>query len=241
MRKLSKAQPIGSKFDERRKQMTTQRFAIYRAVHKAIRHVLFATSQKVGMTDFADDADVQEALEAVDKMLSLLHIHREHEDQYVHPPAESRVPGITANFEADHLEDIALSTEVGEISGKTREANGEERVALGIRLHERLNAYIGIYLGHLYREETVMQQALWDNFTDEEIIAIDMAIVANIPPPMMAEFIPLMCSTFSPAEITPILADVKANAPAEFAQSVLKSAEENLPPRSWSKVKASLG
>ena len=206
-----------------------------------VRHVLFSTSQKVGMTDFADDTDVQEALEAVDQMLALLHVHRDHEDKYVHPPVESRIPGITAKFEADHIEDIALSTEVGEISGRIRGAGGAERVALGIQLHERLNAYIGIYLGHLYREETVMQQALWDNFTDEEILAIDMEIVANIPPAMMAEFIPLMCSTFSPAELAPILAGVKANAPAEFAESVLKSAEENLPPRSWAKVKASLG
>jgi len=140
--------------------MTTQRFAIYRPVHKAIRHVLFSTSHNVGMTDFGGDADVQEALEAVDNMLSLLHIHREHEDKYVHPPAESRIPGITANFEADHLKDIALSTEVGEITGRIRSASVEDRVALGIQLHERLNAYIGIYLGHLYREETVMQQAL---------------------------------------------------------------------------------
>ncbi len=221
--------------------MTTQRFSIYRPVHKAMRHVLFSTSQKVGMADFADDTDVQEALEAVDQMLGLLHIHREHEDKYVHPPAEARIPGITANFEADHLEDIALSTEVGDIAGRIRGAGSEERVGLGIQLHERLNAYIGIYLGHLYREETVMQQALWDNFTDEAIIAIDMQIVGNIPPEMMAEFIPLMCMAFSPAELTPILAGVKANAPAEFAESVLKTAEANLPARSWAKVKASIG
>jgi len=193
------------------------------------------------MTDFADDADVQEALEAVDGMISLLHFHREHEDKYIHPPAESRIAGITADFEADHVEDIALSTEVGEIAGKVRSTSGEDRLAHGIQLHERLNAYIGIYLGHLYREETVMQQALWDNFTDEEIIAIDMEIVANVSPQLMAQFVPVMCSTLSPGELAPMLAGIKANAPAEFAEQVMKTAEQNMTPRSWAKVKASLG
>ena len=37
-------------------------------------------------------------------------------------------------------------------------------------MHERLNAYVGIYLGHLYREETELQQTLWDNFTDDALI-----------------------------------------------------------------------
>ncbi|MCI0847384.1 MAG: hemerythrin domain-containing protein [Chloroflexi bacterium] len=221
--------------------MTTQRYATYRPIHKAIRHVLFDTSRKVGLADFGDDADVSETLEAVDQMISMLHDHRENEDKYVHPQAEARIPGITNKFVDDHKEDIRLSDEVQGIAGQVRGASGAERAALGVKLHERLNDYIGIYLGHLYREETTMQQALWDRFTDEELLAIDMEIVANVPPPMMAVYLPVMCSTYSAAEITPILAGIKANAPAEFAQFAMKTAEDNLPPRSWAKVKASLG
>jgi hypothetical protein len=206
-----------------------------------VRHILFDTSHKVGLADFGDDADVTEVLEGVDKMISMLHEHRKNEDTYVHPQAEARIPGITAKFVADHEEDIALSDEVQSIVDQIRSTNGAERAALGIKLHERLNDYIGIYLGHLYREETTMQQALWGKFTDEELLAIDMEIVANVPPPMMAEFLPVMCSTYTPDEIAPILGSIKENAPAEFAEFAMKSAEHNLPPRSWAKVKAMLG
>jgi len=221
--------------------IATQRYATYRPIHKAMRHILLSASQKVGLADFGDDADVSEALEAVDQMISMLHDHRQNEDRYVHPPAEARIPGITAKFVDDHNEDIRLSDEVDGIAGEIRSASGAERIALGVNLHERLNDYIGIYLGHLYREETTMQQALWDKFTDEELLAIDMEIVANVPPQMMAVYLPVMCSTYSAAEIAPILGGIKANAPAEFVEFALKTAEENLPPRSWAKVKASLG
>ncbi|MDA1128902.1 MAG: hemerythrin domain-containing protein [Chloroflexi bacterium] len=221
--------------------MTTQRYSIYRPIHKAMRHILFSTSQQVGLTDFGDDADVTEALEAVDRMISLLHEHRENEDRFVHPPAERKIPGITAKFEEDHVQDIALSNEVQGITSEIRKAGGADRMALGIKLHERLNDYIGIYLGHLYREETTMQQALWENFTDEELIAIEMEIVANVPPPVMADLLKVFCSTYSADEIAPILGNIKANAPPEFAQFALQTAEQNLPPRSWEKVKTRLG
>ena len=221
--------------------MTTERYATYRPIHKAMRHILFNTSQKVGRADFGDDADVTEVLEAVDQMIWILHEHRVNEDKYLFPHAEARIPGITPEFVDDHEEDIRLSDDVQRITGQIRSTSGAERVALGIKLHERLNDYIGIYLGHLYREETTLQQALWDNFTDEELFAIDMELVANLPPPTMAGFLPLMCSSYSADEIAPILGRMKANAPAEFAEFALKTAEQNLPTRSWQKVKARLG
>ena len=221
--------------------MTTQRYGTYRPIHKAMRHVLFGTSHEVGLADFGDDADVQDALGAVDRMIMFLHEHRENEDKYVHPPAEARIPGITAKFVEDHNEDIRLSDEVQGIAGQIRSASGAERVTLGIKLHERLNDYIGIYLGHLYREETTMQQALWEKFTDEELLAIDMEIIANLPPAVMGDFLPVLCSSYSAEEIAPVLGGIKANAPAEFVEFAMTTAEQNLPPRSWAKVKAMLG
>ena len=92
------------------------------------------------------------------------------------------MPGVTARFAEDHEEDEALSAEIEQIVAQIRSASGGQRVALGIRLHERLNAYIGIYLGHLYREETELQQALWDNFTEEKLLAMTRDLVATIPP-----------------------------------------------------------
>jgi hypothetical protein len=73
--------------------MMAERYSNYRPIHKVMRHVLFDTSRKVGLADFGDDADVTEVLESVDQMISILHVHRDNEDQYVHPAAESRTPG----------------------------------------------------------------------------------------------------------------------------------------------------
>ena len=211
------------------------------ATHKALRHLLFSASHQVGVTDFADDAVTAETLETIDALIFALWEHRAREDASIHPPLESRAPGVTARFAEDHEEDEALSAEIEQLAAQIRSAIGVQRVALGILLHERLNAYIGIYLGHLYREETELQQALWDNFTEEELLAMTRELVATIPPDRSRYLLKVMCSSCGPDDIAPILGGIKAGAPPEYAQSVLQMAEETLPSSIWAKVQSRIG
>ena len=165
--------------------MTQERFSIYRPIHKAIRHILFSTSRQLGLADFGDDAVTQETLANLDAIIGFLREHRSREDVHVHTALERKIPGITASFAEDHEEDDRLTQEIEQLATRIKSATGAQRVELGVEVHERYNAYLGIYLGDLYREETVLQQALWDNFTDEELIAIDGAIAGEVPPERM--------------------------------------------------------
>ena len=111
-------------------------------------------------------------------------------------------------------------------------------MALGIELHERFNAYVGMYLGHLYREETELQMVLWDNFTDSELIAIRAAIARDIPPGRTrGEFLPEMCASYNPDEISMVLKNIKANAPPEVFQRLTRIAENIMQPAMWAKVR----
>jgi hypothetical protein len=217
------------------------RFSIYRPIHKAIRHLLFSTSRQVGLADFADDAITQETLATLDRTIGFLREHRGHEDTHVHPALESKVPGITARFAEDHEEDDRLTNEIEQLAARIRNANGAQRVELGVEVHERFNAYIGIYLGHLHLEETELQQALWDNFTDEELIAMDAAIAGEIPPERMGDWLTEMCASYNPDEISLILNIVKAEAPPEDFQGVIQLAESVMQPAMWAKVRTRIG
>ena len=57
------------------------------------------------------------------------------------------MPGITASFAEDHKEDDALTKEIKQLSARIRTSNGAQRVELGMEVHERFKAYVGIYLG----------------------------------------------------------------------------------------------
>ena len=47
----------------------------YRPVHKAIRHMMYATTHGLGVADFQDETDADEALSALEITMSLLVIH----------------------------------------------------------------------------------------------------------------------------------------------------------------------
>ena len=217
--------------------MTEQRFPIYRPIHKAIRHTLFSTSRQVGLADFTDDAATQETLAALDRTIGILRQHRGYEDAHIHRALERKLPGTTARFAEDHEEDERLTAEIEQLGVRIRNADGAQRVALGIELHERFNAYVGMYLGHLYREETELQKVLWDNFTDAELIAIRAAIARDIPPGRRGELLPDMCASYNPDEISLVLSNMKADAPPEVFKRVTQLAERVMQPAMWAKVK----
>ena len=218
--------------------MAERRFSIYRPIHKAMRHILFSTSSQIGLADFADDAVTRETLATLDRTIGFLREHRGHEDAHVHPALESKVPGITARFAEDHEEDEPLIAEIEQLGARIKNAGEAQRVALGIELHERFNAYVGMYLGHLYREETELQMVLWDNFTDSELIEIRAAIARDIPPGRTrGEFLPEMCASYNPDEISMVLKNIKANAPPEVFQRLTRIAENIMQPAMWAKVR----
>ena len=219
--------------------LTEQRYPIYRPIHKAIRHILFSTSHQVGLADFTDDAVTLECLAGLDRTVGFLREHKGYEDAHIHRALERKLPGITATFAEDHEEDEKLLDLRDQLGTQIKNAGEAQRVALGIELHERFNAYVGMYLGHLYREETELQKVLWDNFTDAELIAMRAAIVRDLPPGRrVGEFLPEMCASDNPDEISLVLKRVKANAPPEVFQRMTQLAESVMQPAMWAKVRA---
>ncbi len=218
--------------------MTEQRFPVYRPIHKAMRHILFSTSRQVGLADFTDGAVTQECLADLDRTIGFLREHKGYEEAHIHRPLETKLPGVSARFAEDHEEDELLIAEIEQLGARIRNAGEAQRVVMGIELHERFNAYVGRYLGHLYREETELQKVLWDNFTDAELIAIRAAIFRDIPTGRRGELLPDMCASYNPDEISMVLKNIKAHAPPEVFQRLTQIAESVMQPAMWAKVRA---
>lgn len=220
--------------------MVQQRFELYRPIHKAIRHMMFATANTLGIADFRDDTVAQDALGNLEQTINMLKVHAGHEETYAHPELEKRAPGFIAAFEQDHQHDDEVYAELRRLSQDALNANSDQKAALGIEIYRMYNAFVGEYLGHLVREETELQQAFWDNFTDEELGAIEGAIMAAVSPDVMAQFLPLVCGSMNPDELSFMLGGMKMMAPPAMFAGVVQMAEQATPPQNWAKVKANI-
>ena len=185
---------------------------------------------------------MRESLDQLRGTITQLQEHAGHEETFVHPALESRMPGITKSFEENHEDDDRLFEQMQDLGRQIEgAADNDQRVTLGNQLYGIFNTYIGDYLGHLDREEAELQQALWDHFTDQELADIDHQIMGSVPPERMAVWVPVICNSFNASELTAILADMKQGAPPEVFAGMLKMAEPVTPPATWEAVMRALG
>ena len=220
--------------------MVQQRHEMYRPIHKALRHMMFSTAHKLGIADFRDDAEARAAIASLGRTINLLVVHAEHEENYIHPDLEKRAPGFIASYETDHQNDDKVYAELRRLGQEADSASGDQKVALGVEMYDRFNGFVGDYLGHLVGEETELQQALWNNFSDEELGAMEGRIMANVPPDLMAEFLPEICAALNADELTGMLGQMKAMAPPEMFEGVMKMAELAATHSNFEKVRARL-
>ena len=221
--------------------MAQQRYVIYGNIHKAVRHIMYTTALALGSADFRDQKSMRESLEQLRGSIATLQEHAEHEETFVHPALESRVPGITKPFEVNHEDDERLFDRMREL-GSQIEAVGDndQRVALGTQLYGMFNTYIGDYLGHLDREDEELEHALWDHFTDQELADIDHELMSSIPPERMAVWVGVICNSWNASELTTILAGMKQGAPPDAFAGMLKMMGQATPAATWETVRKAL-
>ena len=218
------------------------RHEIYRNIHKAIRRVVYSEALALGSADFRDQKSMRESLEQLRGTITLLQEHAGHEETILHPALESRVPGITRSFEENHEGDERLFDRIRGLGSQIEAAqDNDQRVALGNQLYGIFNTYIGDYLGHLDREEAELEQALWDHFTDEELVAIDHQLMGSIPHERMAVWVSVICNSWNASELTAILAVMKQGAPPDAFAGMLKMMEQATPAAIWETVRKALG
>ena len=222
--------------------MAQQRYVIYRNIHKAIRHIMYSTSLALGSADFRDQQSMRESLDQLRETIFLLTEHAEHEETFVHPPLEIRVPGITKSFEQNHEDDERLFEQLRDLGGQIEAArDSDQKVDLGNQIYSVFNTYIGDYLGHLDREEAELEQALWDHFTDQELADIDHELMGSIPPERMAVWVGVICKSWNASELTDILAAMKQVTPPEAFAGMLQMGEQATPAATWATVRRALG
>ncbi|MBP6900070.1 MAG: hemerythrin domain-containing protein [Burkholderiaceae bacterium] len=213
---------------------TPHRFDIYAPIHKAIRHFMTDTLQRMGRVDVDDAQELGAALDQLDSLLQAARCHLQHENEFIHPAIEAACRGLSeriAGEHQDHLEAIA-GLQAGSAALR---AAPEARAAH--RLYRQLAAFVAENLEHMDVEETRHNQALWETHADGELQAIEGRILASIGPDEMGLWLRWMIPALSPAERAQMIAGM----PQEARAPVLELARARLDDTAWAKLSRALG
>lgn len=200
---------------------TAPRFDIYAGIHKALRTLMSDTLVRLGRCDLDHSADLNETLERVSLMLSLLASHIDSENQVIHTAIEARQPQAARQTTDEHLEHqshlAALHADVHSL----RHASPEHRASIAQALYRHLALFVAKNLEHMHVEETLNNATLWSLFSDEEIAQLEAQIIARLGPDKAAAYLRWFAVSLSTAELSGFLLGMQRGAPVEVYEANL--------------------
>lgn len=92
-------------------------------------------------------------------------------------------------------------------------ADAAARSTLGCRLYDALSLFVAAELAHMAQEEQTIMPELWRLFSDEELLAMQQAIIAALGPDGLAMFLRPMLPAMNPPERERMLGGLKHGLP----------------------------
>ena len=115
-------------------------------------------------------------------MLHQFEQHAHHEDTFILPAIVYYNPWLANEFEKEHGEDNRLAQQLKHLINIFRATTTEEeKLTAGSAISKAFTDFLIFNLQHMAKEELVLNQALWQHYTDAEIMELNQTIIANIP------------------------------------------------------------
>lgn len=191
------------------------RYNIYEVVHKALRARLSSTLVAIGQVDADHDASVQAMAADVRTTLAMMRGHLASENEFVHVAMEARAPGSTRRIAAEHVHHEQDIRVLEDACDALLAAGPAARGAFANRLYVLFDRFLQDNFVHMRYEEDHHNAVLWAAYTDAEILAIEHALVAAIPPEKKALFMLSMIPAVPTRDRAKLLGGMRAAAPAE--------------------------
>jgi hypothetical protein len=201
-----------------------QRHDIYGPIHKGIRLALSNLVVRIGSTDFADAEATRDSIAALRRQMALSASHLAHEEEHIHTALEARAEGATLTLLADHDHHRRAFDGIEAMMQAIEAAPAEARATLGRQLYLAFSQFVAADFAHMAEEEMVILPLLHRLFSDEELIAIEGAIVAALPPEKMMVYLQLAIPAMNGPERVGFLAFVRGGAPAGAFEAILNFA-----------------
>lgn len=218
--------------------MKTLRFNIFNQIHKGLRALLYDTALAIQHTEFLQAEQARHAFDKVEKTLWLFDSHAHTEDELLFPLLQTFAPDIVMDFEQQHQRDHELSESLRLIiHSYAFVADDTEKLQCGILLQQAFDEFTAFNLQHMNREETIINEALWQHYADQDIAAIEKTIVASLPPDK-AEFSgKWIMRGLNSTEIITWLKKVQAMAPDFVFNGLCAIGARELPAERWTAIR----
>lgn len=183
-----------------------------------------------GIIDGGPEAFVQ----GFPRFARLLAKHVEIEEHLFFPALEERAPGATAVTEAPHRN---VEEKVERLGGLAESATGDLDAA---QLKQELEVLQAELLEHLDEEQRVVMPAMMENFTAEELWALDARIMEFCTPEILAEMMPWWFANMDAEDRVEAASNMVLGVPPEVLPLLSQMIATGLSSEDWTQLVAAV-
>lgn len=217
------------------------RYNSFNKVHKALRAFLYDTALKLQQTDFTNKEAGENLLVQIEQLLLLFESHAHNEDHFFNEPLEEVNKEVAILFEKEHEEDHRLAIVLKKTIKDWRAASTiNERSTAGGNLFYAFNEFIAFNLYHMNKEETLLNQVLWDAYTDDQIKTTEQQIVQQTSPEKMMMYALWMIRGINAKEMIHWMRELSVTAPKPMYHQVYAMAKQEWGATRWEEVDEAL-
>lgn len=155
-----------------------QRYNIFKRTHKGLRSMLFDAGAKLQQIDFTKSKQANSAIDAIKQSTRSFLYHLSKEDKIIYHSVVLHAPYIVAMIEQNNLKDQALAESIDKIIEQQREQDTKkEMITFGHQLQAVFFEFTAAVLQHMNKEETVINEILWSNYSDKQLIGMEVEMM----------------------------------------------------------------
>lgn len=221
---------------------------LFTPIHKALRSMIYQLSGRLQTHDFADVEATRSLLSDLEHdfavarsagcVLCVLSHHAVDEESAIFPALSGVGAELVRSLIEDHhaltRRELALATAGHELVAL---GTPEARLEAGARLNREANDLFGAYVTHMNREEAEVVPLMQEHFTNEQMAAMQGAIVGGMPPDRLAAILGYMLPSLNVTELRMLLGGFGRTAPPPLKKLVSEIGEARVDPVRWQAVK----
>ena len=215
-----------------------QRYNIFKRTHKGLRSMLFDAGAKIQQTDFTKSKQANAAIEVVKQSTRSFLYHLSKEDKLIYHSVVLYAPYIVAMIEQTNLKDQALAESIDKIIDQQKDQDTKkEMIAFGHQLQAVFFEFTAAVLQHMNKEETVINEILWSNFSDKQLIGMEVEMMKQASSSDSTWYTGKILKELSNREILMWVDIIKEHATPFMLKKLISTARIVLPIDRWQMIR----